>query len=65
MRESKNKVVFYPFLFALYPILFLYTHNIREVPILHILLPTALSLACAALVWYVIGRFVADKYKKG
>lgn len=36
--------VVYPFLFAVYPILFLYSHNVGEVSVTHVFLPFLISL---------------------
>ena len=48
---SLKKRAFYPWLFALFPTIFLYSQNLEEAPINVIWLPLALSLALALLVW--------------
>ncbi|MBP1768274.1 MAG: hypothetical protein H6P98_2389 [Candidatus Aminicenantes bacterium] len=42
---------FYPWLFALFPAAFLYSHNIGETPARSLWLPLVLSLGLALLVW--------------
>lgn len=41
----------YLFLFAIYPVLFLYTYNIQEVQLKHTILPALFSVTLAALLW--------------
>lgn len=65
MKRFNLKMVFYPFLFLLYPVLFLYTHNIREVPFQQIFLPFGASIAVAIILNFLIGRFVKEKHKRG
>jgi hypothetical protein len=45
----KNHI--YPFLFALFPVLFLYLRNIREVLPARVLPALGVSLACAIVFW--------------
>ena len=47
----------YPFLFALFPALFLFTHNIEEVSFDVLIVPVILTLALTGVVW-TIGRVV-------
>jgi len=53
----------YPFLYALFPPLFLYTYNIEEVDIEVILVPIAAALALTALFWLVARALVRDRLK--
>jgi hypothetical protein len=48
---SLKKWAFYPWLFALFPATFLYSHNLEETPASALWLPLALSLALTLLVW--------------
>jgi hypothetical protein len=48
---SLQKRAFYPWLFALFPAAFLYSHNIGETPARSLWLPLVLSLGLALLVW--------------
>jgi hypothetical protein len=49
--ERRPKSLFYPFLFALFPALFLFTHNIEEASLGVLFLPVAMSLILTGLVW--------------
>lgn len=48
---AAGKKYFYPFLFALYPVFFLYRHNIREVPPARVFPALAVALAIAFGFW--------------
>jgi hypothetical protein len=51
-KHTKKKVLpIFPVLLAIYPILFLYSHNIAEVQFKHTILPMLLAVILAALVW--------------
>ena len=50
----KGPVVFYPLLFAAFPILFLYVHNISETSASQIWLPLGISVAGALVLWAVL-----------
>lgn len=58
-----SKVPLYPFLFSLYPVLFLYLHNIREVAWTQALLAAAVALVIAVALWPAT-RFVAAGAQK-
>ena len=47
----KKSLVIHPFLFAVFPILFLYAHNIIETPAKQILIPIGASLILALALW--------------
>jgi hypothetical protein len=53
----------YPFLFSLYPVLFLYQRNIREVALRQALWASAASLAIAIAGWFLT-RLVAEPLEK-
>jgi hypothetical protein len=50
-EKTTRKKYIYPFLFALYPVLFLYLHNIREVLPVRLLPALGVSLAIAIVFW--------------
>jgi hypothetical protein len=54
----------YPFLFALYPVLFLYRHNIREVSLARVFPALAVALAIAAVFWLLSGWLVCAPGKR-
>jgi hypothetical protein len=60
----KNKP-FYPYLFAISPILFLYAHNIEELRFSQIILPMAISLVFFFLFTWSAGLILKDKAKAG
>jgi Sulfatase len=57
--------VFHPLLFALYPILFLYSHNVGEVSADKILLPAILSLSVSVIIFTGVNFILKDKFKAG
>lgn len=59
----KKYPLFYPFLFAVFPALFLYSHNIDEVDFRVIIAPLLLSLGLTAAVWLVFTLTVKNRHK--
>jgi hypothetical protein len=61
----KNKtIILYPFLFAIYPVVFLFAHNIEEVPITHFFLPLTAAFLMSVLLWFLLGFYIKDKIKR-
>ena len=58
-----RKFPLHPFLFALFPVLFLYSHNIGEVPGRMVWLPLVLAAALALAVWLLSGAALRDGKK--
>lgn len=46
-----HKIIIHPILFSFLPILFLFQHNINEVPLFDILIPLGLSIIPAVILW--------------
>ena len=46
-----HKIIIHPILFSFLPILFLFQHNIHEVPLVDILIPLGLSIVPAIILW--------------
>ena len=46
-----HKIILHPILFSFLPILFLFQHNINEVPLFDILIPLGLSIIPAVILW--------------
>jgi len=46
-----HKIIVHPILFSFLPILFLFQHNINEVPLFDILIPLGLSVVPAIILW--------------
>jgi hypothetical protein len=61
--SKKKKIIAHPILFALYPILFLYAHNIKEAYISQIFFPLLFSIVFASLLWGGLFLAVKDKVK--
>ncbi|MDD4178688.1 MAG: hypothetical protein PHH14_01385 [Candidatus Margulisbacteria bacterium] len=49
-----KKLIVYPFLFAMYPSLFLYANNFREVDLTALFLPIVFSLLGTLLIWWLL-----------
>jgi len=58
-------VVFYPLLFAAFPILFLYAHNISETSASQIWLPIVISVAANLVLWAVLSLILRSLSKAG
>jgi len=61
----KGPVVFYPVLFAAFPILFLYAYNISETSASQIWLPLVISVAVALVLWAVLSLILRSLAKAG
>jgi hypothetical protein len=61
----KGPVVFYPLLFAPFPILFLYVHNISETSVGQIWLPLVISVAAALVLWVILSFILRSLCKAG
>jgi hypothetical protein len=61
----KTPSVFHPFLFALYPILFLYSFNISQIPTAQIVAPITITLIITILLWFGLTFILKDKKKAG
>jgi hypothetical protein len=61
----KGPVVFYPLLFAAFPILFLYTYNISETSASQIWLPLGISVAATLVLWTVLSLILRSLAKAG
>ena len=65
MEDKKKKsLVIHPFLFAIFPVFFLYAHNIHYLPIVEIVIPLGISLGITIVLWLVLG-FRLNKKKSG
>ncbi len=57
---TKKKLVLHPLFFVVYPLLFLYSHNIKEVAFKNVLSPLILVGAISALVWLLLIPCIRD-----
>ena len=62
-EKATLKIYFYPFLFAFYPVLFLYLRNIREVLFVRIIPALGVSLAIAIIAW-LLTRMITREHSK-
>ncbi len=63
-KESPGTLALYPFIFSLYPVLFLYLHNIREVPWPDPLWAGIASLGIALVLWPFTRLFSRQAQKR-
>ncbi len=61
----KNPPVLHPFLFALFPILFLYSFNITQIPTNQIIVPILLTILLIFLLWLGLSIVFKDKKRGG
>lgn len=59
----KSPRSYHPFLVGIYPVLFLYAHNSREVDLDELLLPSAIVLATTVVVRWAARRLIRDPLK--
>jgi succinate dehydrogenase hydrophobic anchor subunit len=57
----KKSIIFYPFMFALYPILGLYSRNLTEIPPLEVARPISIALLATALLAGLLGWLLKDR----
>jgi hypothetical protein len=60
----KKTLIIHPFLFGLFPILFLYSYNIAELPFTEILLPSAIVLGFTVVVFILLWLILKRDGKK-
>ena len=53
----KKEYIFHPFLLAIYPTLFLFTHNMAEVPLKELAAPLIVAMTVVLLSWGLINTF--------
>ena len=59
----KKPLVLHPFLFAIIPILFLYSHNMNELSIGELPLPLSLAAASSLLLWLLLALILRDRLR--
>ena len=64
-QKSKTSWVIHPFLFAVFPIIFLFATNIDIVPAEEIILPILVTLLAAFSLWISLGFILKNKNKSG
>jgi len=63
--DSRKSLVIHPFAFAIFPVLFLYSHNVREVLLVWTVVPAAIVLVSTFLLWVVLSFLCRDRDKGG
>lgn len=58
-------MILYPFLICLYPIFFLYSHNIKEVYFSQIIVPSLISLFITTATYLVLRKFTNSRFIAG
>lgn len=58
-------MILHPFLICLYPILFLYSHNIKELHISQIIIPCLISLFITTMTYLVVNKFINNRFQVG
>jgi hypothetical protein len=61
----KGPVVFYPLLFAAFPVLFLYAYNMSDTSASQIWLPIVISVAATIVLWAVLSLILSSLAKAG
>ena len=61
----KSRFTLPPFLFGLFPVLFLYAHNIKEVPLHEVFLPIVLVIVVTAIAQWPLSVQIKDARKSG
>jgi len=61
----KKSVVLHPFLFALYPVLFLFAKNVEHFLLNEIFIPVAITIGFALLSWSLLSLVLKNKKKAG
>lgn len=62
---KKKTLIVHPILFATYPIIFFYSHNINEMTIGQIFIPMAISFVSLLILWAVLNLILKNKIKAG
>ena len=64
MQISKTSIS-HPFLFAIFPIVFLFSNNINLLSLQDIVLPIFLTLIISFTFWIVLGKIIKNQIKSG
>jgi len=64
-KKYKKLNNIHPFLFALFPVLFIYSKNIHEISVQEIVLPVLLILLGAILLWILVRFIIKNNEKSG
>jgi hypothetical protein len=62
---SEKWFYFFPLLIAIYPIIFLFSHNVQELLLSQIYVPVAIALIVTILIWGCLSVLLKDSLKAG
>ena len=65
MKEKKKSLVIHPFLFAIFPIIFLFSVNVNSIFPEEIILPLFLVIGVTFLIWIALGFLLKSRIKSG
>jgi hypothetical protein len=65
MKFKLFQLPFFPFLFAGYPVLAIYAHNIRELPFTQIIFPLVTSVLLMICLWGIVNLLIQNRKKAG
>ena len=60
-----NKLVIFPFLFSIFPILLLYSENVNEIPVAELVTPLLLTFLIVSLLFLVLNYILKSGIKAG
>ena len=61
----KKTLVIHPFLFAIYPILFIFANNLGYHPLSVVVVPITIAICFTSLSWYLLNILLKKKEKAG
>lgn len=61
----KKPVIIHPILFALFPILFVFSHNIGQIPPAQLVVPLVITLCITFILWFALRLVIKDRIKTG
>jgi len=63
--DNNKSLIIHPFAFAIFPVLFLYSHNVNEVFLRWTVVPAAIVMVCTFLLFVVLSFLCGNKDKAG
>ncbi len=63
--NTKKPLVIHPFLFAIFPVLSVFSHNVGELSLIELVAPTAVVFGFAVGMFLLLGFIIKDKIKAG
>jgi len=63
-KQIKKSLILHPFLFAIFPVIFTYSHNVNYLSISEIIIPLGIFLGITTVLWLIIS-FPLNRKKSG